>query len=327
MSFEILVVDDHKQAAVEFSRLIEVKAKLSTVATDDPEEALELLRNHPIKVALLDQRMPKKDGTELYRDLKKVDPLLKAIMLTGEADPQEVGDALKLGFSDYIHKSEVENLAPRVLQHYCSYHTDIAEQSNVAQESIFSFSKGLLWEKYRIDFALISAKSLDVEYSPDDLWITIVKIDAGERKKRTVIRQDTERLLIEIEEKAKLSASVNAGISVVDSLTVKIESTLEEMFRGKVFEEKLTADTVEREFKLREEPADPETLHVKSRQYEQAPVYQRIRVLIGKTCSCCGSTDILTVNVNLLTSKIATRQIDYMNDGTKRIIQTGTVLR
>jgi CheY-like chemotaxis protein len=326
VSFEVLVVDDNKQAATEFARLITVKAKLSAVATDDPDEAIELLRNNPIKVALLDQRMPKKDGTALYGDLKKIDPLLKAVMLTGEANGQEVGEALNLGFCDYIHKSDVDSITPRVLLHYCSYYTDIAEQSDLQDETIFTFHRGPFWDRYIISFSLISVSSLDEQYSPSSSWKTIVKIDAGERAKRTVTRQKVQRLVIEAEEKAKLSAGVNAKIPVVDGLTAKIESSLEARFKETSLEEESTADSIEREFKLPNEPEDPGVLHVKSRQYEQAPVYKQIRLVIGKTCGCCNSSDVFVVNVNLVTSKVATRQIDFMSDGTNKITNTGIVL-
>lgn len=326
MSFEVLVVDDNKQAAIEYSRLITVKAKLSAVATDDPDEAVELLRNNPIKVALLDQRMPKKDGTTLYGDLKKIDPLLKAVMLTGEADAQEVGEALNLGFSDYIHKSDVDEITPRVLLHYCSYHIDIAEQLESKHETIYTFRRGPFWDRYDIDFSLISSSLIDEQYSPLDSWKTIVKIDAGERTKRTVTRQKAQRLVIEAEEKAKLSAGVNAKTPIVQGLSAKLESTLEERFKETSLREESAADAIEREFKLPDEPDDPGVLHVKSRQYEQAPVYQRIRLVISKACSCCNSADVFVVNVNLLTSKVATRQIDFMSDGTERVTSTGVVL-
>lgn len=96
--YEILVVDDNLQAAKEVARLINLQTRLEAVATDDPEEAVTILKENPIKVALLDQRMPKKDGTALFKDLRRVDSSVRAIMLTGEADANEVGDALNLGF-------------------------------------------------------------------------------------------------------------------------------------------------------------------------------------------------------------------------------------
>lgn len=326
MNFEVLVVDDNKQAAVEFARLVTVKAKLSAVATDDPIEAVQLVKSNPIKVALLDQRMPKRDGTELFKDLKKIDPLLKAIMLTGEADAQEVGEALNLGFSDYIHKSEVENISPRVLLHYCSYYIDVAEQSSITNKALYSVRYGPFWARETIDFFLISADMIDDQYVTSDSWKTIVKIDAGERTRRTISKQKVSRLVIEAEEKAKLHAGVGAKVPIIEGLTAKLEETIEDKFKVTSVGEDSSANTVEREFKLPDEPEDPQTLHIKSRQYEQAPVYQQIRLVIRKVCSCCNSSDIFVLNVNLLTSKVATRQIDFMSDCSSKVTETGIML-
>lgn len=326
MNFEILVVDDNKQAAVEFARLLAVKARLSAVATDDPIEAVQLVKSNPIKVALLDQRMPKRDGTELFKDLKKIDPLLKAIMLTGEADAQEVGAALNLGFSDYIHKSEVENISPRVLLHYCSYHIDVAERSSMANKALYTVKHGPFWARETIDFFLISADLIDEQYVTSNNWKTIVKIDAGERTKRTISKQKISRLMIEEEEKAKLHAGVGVKVPIIEGLTAKIEETIENKFKATSSMEDSSTDTVEREFKLPDEPGDPQSLHVKSRQYEQAPVYHQIRLIIRKVCSCCNSSDIFVLNVNLPTSRVATRQIDFMSDCSSRFTETGIML-
>ena len=327
MNYEVLVVDDNHQAAVEFARLVTVQAKLRAIATDDPEEAVRLVKSNPIKVALLDQRMPKRDGTALFGDLKKIDPLLKAIMLTGEADAQEVGEALNLGFVDYIHKSEVDNITHRVLLHYCSYHTDVAENTVSSDEPIFSYQRRVFWDRNKIDFFLISAEVSNEQYVPSEDWKTIVKIDAGEKTTRTVARQHVARIVIEAEEKAKLNISVSAKIPIVKGLTSNLEAAIEDRFKQISLNEESITDTVEREFKLPSEPEDPHVLHVKSRQYEQAPVYQQIRLVIRKECSYCNSAEVFVLNVNHLTFKVATRQVDYMSDSSNRVTETGILLQ
>lgn len=326
MTYEVLVVDDNQQAAVEFARLISVEGKLSAIATDDPEEAVNLVKSNPIKVALLDQRMPKRDGTALFADLIKIDPLLKAVMLTGEADADEVGIAMGLGFSDYIHKSQVDTIVPRVLLHYCSYHTDIAERKVSSDELVYSFETGPFWNRQRIDFFLISTDIINNQYVRSDCWKTIVKIDAGERTTRTISRQDLSRFVIENEAKDKLYASASAKIPIVEGLTAKLESTMLKRFQETVSRERTDSETLEREFRLPNEPENPNDLHVKSRQYEHAPVYQQIRMVIRKVCSFCNTPEILVVNANLLAASISTRQIDFMSNGETRKTDTGVML-
>lgn len=89
MSAEVLVVDDNISAAKDFARLIRIKTKLETLAVDNPDLAIEKIKAEPIKVVVLDQKMPEKTGTALFEDIKRINPNIKAIMLSGEAEPQE----------------------------------------------------------------------------------------------------------------------------------------------------------------------------------------------------------------------------------------------
>ena len=79
MAIEIIVVDDNLQAAQDFARLITLKTKLEAVAFDDPNEVIEKIKSLPIKVVVLDQRMPQKTGTELFKEILKIDTNIKAI--------------------------------------------------------------------------------------------------------------------------------------------------------------------------------------------------------------------------------------------------------
>lgn len=324
MNFEVLVVDDNHQAATEFARLINVQGQLNAVATDDPEEAVRLIQTNPIKVALLDQRMPKCNGTELYERLVEKDSLLKAIMLTGEADAQEVGSALKLGFVDYIHKSEVSDITTRVLLHYCSYHNDLAEQYSNCGEPIYSYNNGFLgkWGP-KIDFYLVTSEVVSREHVLEDSWKTIANINAGETIKTTLTKLNVERVIIEEEEKAKLDLNLSIKAPIFESLTGKIKSAVEERVKKSSQNEMSMTDTVEKEYKLPAEPEQQNVLHIKSRKYEHAPVYEQLKIAIRKECSSCSVKEIIFLNINTLTPKVATRQIDYMSDSSRQISDTG----
>ncbi len=324
MGYEVLVVDDNLSAAKEFARLIAVKADLRVIETDDPEEAISLVRENSIKVVLLDQRMPKKDGTKLFIDLKKIDPLLKAIMVTGEASAQELANAHDLGFVDYIHKSNVAKIIPCVLQHYCAYHTDVAENNTFPDTPLYSYTQGIFWHKTIISYHLISAEVTTEEHIYNN-WKTIVTVNAGEQITSTITRQNVSRLIFESEEKDKLLASLSAKTPIIKGLTAKLETVIEDRFKETSFKETTASSIVEKIYKLSEEPKDPNMIHVKSRVYEQSPVYRIIRLVIKKECSACDSKEIFSVNISYLTESIATRQIDYLSDGTQKIIDTGSV--
>ena len=99
-NYQVIVVDDDKQAARAFAELIEAKLKISVRSETEPNEVLKLVAGENIKVIVLDQRMPELSGTELYKKIKNINPHIVALMLTGEAERKEVCDAISIGYLD-----------------------------------------------------------------------------------------------------------------------------------------------------------------------------------------------------------------------------------
>jgi two-component system NtrC family response regulator len=67
-------------------------------------EALELARQHPVEVAILDIMMPGMSGLEVLERLHAQDSHLPVIMLTAYPSSRNAITALKLGAFDFIVK-------------------------------------------------------------------------------------------------------------------------------------------------------------------------------------------------------------------------------
>jgi putative two-component system response regulator len=83
----------------------------------DGEEGLELWREHSPRVVISDWVMPKKDGVELCRDIRKLSRSEPThfIMLTANSDRDRLLDAYKVGVDDFIAKPfDHEELLARV---------------------------------------------------------------------------------------------------------------------------------------------------------------------------------------------------------------------
>lgn len=106
----VLVVDDNPDiigALFDFLELNGCKVFTATTGKD----AIDLVRHEDIEVALLDVRLPDINGVNLLDALKKENPTLAVIMMTGYSTHKDIIDAMKKGASDFLLKPfEYDNL-------------------------------------------------------------------------------------------------------------------------------------------------------------------------------------------------------------------------
>jgi DNA-binding NtrC family response regulator len=81
----ILVVDDEEHVREAVGTLLDREGYTVTTA-EGPTEALEILRQQPVKLVISDQNMPDMSGIEFFRLIRERHPHVCRIMLT--ADPE-----------------------------------------------------------------------------------------------------------------------------------------------------------------------------------------------------------------------------------------------
>ena len=98
----ILVVDDERNI-VELLRLYLEQEGFAVVAASDGEEALALHQRHDPDLVILDLMLPKLDGFEVCRRIRRTSdtPIL---MLTARSDDIDAIVGLELGADDYVTK-------------------------------------------------------------------------------------------------------------------------------------------------------------------------------------------------------------------------------
>ncbi len=99
----ILLVDDEDRFRTNLAKMLAARGLEVADAAGGPE-ALELLRQAPYDVALVDIRMPGMDGLETLKRIKEIDPALEVIMLTGHASVDAAMEINRLGGFDYLLK-------------------------------------------------------------------------------------------------------------------------------------------------------------------------------------------------------------------------------
>jgi two-component system, OmpR family, alkaline phosphatase synthesis response regulator PhoP len=102
MSNTILVADD-EDSIVQLARLYLSKEGYRVHTARDGQEALEIARRLKPDLVVLDLMMPRLDGWEVCRRLRK-DSSIPIIMLTARADDVDKIVGLELGADDYVTK-------------------------------------------------------------------------------------------------------------------------------------------------------------------------------------------------------------------------------
>ncbi len=78
----VLLVDDEPELVQFLSKRLKRKGLEATEATSG-KEGLKLARKHTFDVAVLDLKMPEMDGLQMLHELRKIQPFIQVVMLTG----------------------------------------------------------------------------------------------------------------------------------------------------------------------------------------------------------------------------------------------------
>jgi len=106
----VLVIDDDPGVR-EYLEALAVRRGYVVHAVGSAEEGLESLEASKPDVVTLDAVLPKMDGLEALRELKRRIPDVPVIMLSGHGQARTIVEAMRLGASDFLRKPfEVEEL-------------------------------------------------------------------------------------------------------------------------------------------------------------------------------------------------------------------------
>lgn len=99
----VLVVDDETDFLELFVKRFS-KRNLDVSCAGNGLAALEFLQNTAVDVVILDVKMPKMDGIEALKEIKKRYPLIEVIMLTGHGSVDSGIQGMSHGAYDYVMK-------------------------------------------------------------------------------------------------------------------------------------------------------------------------------------------------------------------------------
>jgi DNA-binding NtrC family response regulator len=100
---KLLIVDDEEHILKMLSEFFALQ-DIDVSTAGDGETALKHIKSHNTDLVISDIMMPNLSGINLFYEVRKIDPFLQFIVITGYPSLQNIVELLEAGVSDFIVK-------------------------------------------------------------------------------------------------------------------------------------------------------------------------------------------------------------------------------
>jgi DNA-binding NarL/FixJ family response regulator len=116
LPIRILIADDHYIVRMGLIALVNTEADMEVIAEAvDGAQAVDLFARHNPDLALMDSRMPVKNGIEATMEIRRRNSMARILMLTAFDGDADIYKAMEAGASGYVLKNSTgEKLIPAI---------------------------------------------------------------------------------------------------------------------------------------------------------------------------------------------------------------------
>jgi DNA-binding response OmpR family regulator len=102
MKKRVLLVDD-EEGILSFMASFLEREKIASISATTGQDALDLY-NEKTDLVILDVKLEDMDGFEVVKELKKINPEVKVILISGKPEKSFAAKAKQLGVLEYVTK-------------------------------------------------------------------------------------------------------------------------------------------------------------------------------------------------------------------------------
>src|SRR5947199_4022366 len=148
MPLRILLADDHLIVRQGLKSLLEQEQCTVVAEAGDGREAIQLAQKLHPDVAVLDLAMPQLNGLDAVREILKVSPETRSILLTMHTEDPYVVEALRAGVKGYLLKTQA---------------------ASDLMQAVREVSRGAIYLSPGISGAIVDAYLAKTDFPPDPL--------------------------------------------------------------------------------------------------------------------------------------------------------------
>lgn len=111
---KVLLVDDEIEYVNALAERLRIRNYNVSIATNSNDAISSVINNAP-EVVILDLRLPGLDGIEILKIIKKINPKIQVILLTGHGSTEKIEEGIKDGAFEYVLKPiDIEELIIKI---------------------------------------------------------------------------------------------------------------------------------------------------------------------------------------------------------------------
>lgn len=135
--YQVLIVEDDPMVAMINEKYVSKHKKFTVIGScRDGEAALGFLEQHSVDLVIMDVFMPRMDGFETLRQIRKRKLGVEVVMVTAANEREALEEALHLGIVDYLIKPFTFDRFRMALDKYIAHRDALNDLNTLNQKSV-----------------------------------------------------------------------------------------------------------------------------------------------------------------------------------------------
>ena len=180
-SSQIILVDDHQLLRKGLIKILNANGFTNIIEAANGEELLELLKNTSPDIILLDLYMPKMNGFESIKHIKKVNPHAKVLVVSMLDDKISIIQMIKSGVDGYLLKdSDSKEIieAIQIILEGGNFYSSMANErlNSVLLDNDYDKDQHILSER-ELEFLILASSDLTYKQIAVKMFVSVRTID------------------------------------------------------------------------------------------------------------------------------------------------------